>query len=106
VVTTPKTIPPAPKTEAGRYFHRLSASIEVSRRGKNAKTDRLDVEKLLTMLLRYHAGESRVWSVVHVPSLAAEDQRHLHRQLLALKGERTRYVNRQDLDIAQPTRAR
>lgn len=71
-----------------------SASIEVSRRGKHAKTDRLDVEKLVTMLLRYHAGESRVWSVVQVPSLAAEDQRHLHRQLLALKGERTRYVNR------------
>ena len=71
-----------------------SASIEVSRRGKHAKTDRLDVEKLLTMLLRYHGGETRVWSVVQVPSLAAEDQRHLHRQLLALKGERTRYVNR------------
>ena len=71
-----------------------SASIEVSRRGKHTKTDRLDVEKLLTMLLRYHAGESRVWSVVQVPSLAAEDQRHLHRQLLALKGERTRYGNR------------
>jgi transposase len=71
-----------------------SASIEVSRRGKHAKTDRLDVEKLLTMLLRYHGGESRVWSVVQVPSLAAEDQRHLHRQLLALKSERTRYVNR------------
>jgi len=29
-----------------------------------------------------------------VPSLEAEDQRQLHRQLLALKGERTRYVNR------------
>jgi transposase len=71
-----------------------SASIEVSRRGKNAKTDRLDVEKLLTMLVRYHAGETRVWSVVHVPSLAAEDHRQLHRQLLTLKGERTRYVNR------------
>jgi len=71
-----------------------SASIKVSRRGKHVKTDRLDVEKLLTMLLRYHAGESRVWSVVHVPSLAAEDHRHLHRPLLALKGERTRYVNR------------
>ena len=53
----------------------------------------LDVEKLLTMLVRY-TGVSRVWSVVHVPSLAAEDQRHLHRQLLALKAERTRYVNR------------
>ena len=71
-----------------------SASIEVSRRGKHAKTDRLDVEKLLNMLLRYHGGETRVWSVVQAPSLAAEDQRHLHRQLLALKGERTRYVNR------------
>jgi transposase len=71
-----------------------SASIEVSRRGKHTKTDRLDVEKLLTMLLRYHGGETRVWSVVQVPSLAAEDQRHLHRQLLALKGERTRYINR------------
>jgi len=71
-----------------------SASIEVSRRGKHTKTDRLDVEKLLTMLLRYHGGESRVWSVVQVPSLAAEDQRHLHRQLLALKAERTRYGNR------------
>jgi transposase len=71
-----------------------SASIEVSRRGKQVKTDRLDVEKLLTMLLRYHGGEARVWSVVHVPSLEAEDQRQLHRQLLALKGERTRYVNR------------
>ena len=35
-----------------------------------------------------------MWSVVQVRSLAAEDQRHLHRQLLALKGERTRYVNR------------
>jgi transposase len=71
-----------------------SASIEVSRRGKNAKTDRLDVEKLLTMLVRYHAGETRVWRVVHVPSLAAEDHRQLHRQLLTLKAERTRYVNR------------
>jgi transposase len=71
-----------------------SASIEVNRRGKQAKTDRLDVAKLLTMLLRYHGSETRVWSVVYVPSLAAEDHRHLHRQLLALKGERTRYVNR------------
>ncbi len=71
-----------------------SASIEVSRRSKHTKSDRLDGEKLLAMLLRYHNGDPRVWSVVQVPSLAAEDQRQLHRQLLALKGERTRYVNR------------
>jgi transposase len=30
-----------------------SASIEVNRRKRRAKTDRLDVEKLLTMLIRY-----------------------------------------------------
>jgi transposase len=70
-----------------------SASVEVSR-GKQIKTDRRDVEQQLTMLLHYHGGASWVWSVVHVPSLAVEYQRQLHRQLLALKGERIRCVNR------------
>lgn len=71
-----------------------SASIEVSRRFRRAKTDRLDVGKLLNMLIRYHQGEPRVWSVVHVPSLAVEDQRQLHRELLALKREQTHHINR------------
>jgi transposase len=62
-----------------------SASIEVSRRFRRAKTDRLDAGKLLNMLVRYHQGEQKVWSVVHVPSVEAEDQRQLHRELLALK---------------------
>ena len=43
-----------------------AASIEVNRRARRAKTDRLDGDKLLTMLLRHHAGE-RVWSVLHEP---------------------------------------
>jgi transposase len=46
------------------------------------------------MLARYHNGEKKVWSVVHVPSVEAEDQRHLHRQLLAFKADRTRHTNR------------
>jgi transposase len=71
-----------------------SASIEVNRRAKRAKTDRLDVRKLLTILIRYDSGEKRVWSVVHVPSVEAEDKRHLHRELGALKGDRTRHNNR------------
>ena len=71
-----------------------SASIEVNRRAKRTKTDRLDVAKLLTMLIRYHHGEERVWSVVHVPSVEAEDMRHLQRQLYSLKVARTRHVNR------------
>jgi transposase len=71
-----------------------SASIEVNRRAKRAKTDSLDVKKLLTMLLRYDSGEQQVWSVVHVPSVEAEDSRHLHRQLRAFKADRTRHSNR------------
>lgn len=71
-----------------------SASIEVNRRAKRAKTDRLDVTKLLTMLLRYHNGEEKVWSVVQVPSPEAEDARNLHRQLSKFKAERTRHINR------------
>jgi transposase len=71
-----------------------SASIEVNRRAKRTKTDRLDLAKLLTMLMRYDYGEKKVWSVVHVPSPEAEDKRHLHRQLTTLKGDRTRHINR------------
>jgi transposase len=71
-----------------------SASIEVNRRARRTKTDRLDVGKLLTMLLRYHHGERKVWSVVHVPNPEVEDQRQLHRELLSLKTERTHHINR------------
>src|SRR5438046_10450969 len=41
-----------------------SASIEVNRRRRRAESDRLDVQKLLTMLIRYEYGEHKVWSVV------------------------------------------
>lgn len=70
------------------------SSIEVPRRKRRAKTDRLDVHKLLKLLIRYHLGEAKVWSVVRVPSVEDEDNRHLHRELIALKRERTRHVNR------------
>lgn len=70
------------------------ASIEVSRRARRRKTDKLDVNKLLAMLIRYHSGERKVWRVVHVPSRQAEDARQLHRELLSLKTERTRHINR------------
>ncbi len=71
-----------------------SSSIEVDRRARRAKSDRLDVRKLLTMLLRYEAGDRRVWHVVHVPTPAEEDRRQLHRELLATKRDRTRVTNR------------
>ena len=71
-----------------------SASIEVNRRFRRAKTDRLDVGKLLNLLVRYQPGEPKVWSGVHVPSMIEEDQRQLHRELLALKREQTHPLNR------------
>lgn len=71
-----------------------SASIEVNRRQRRAKSDGLDARKLLTMLLRYDAGEKKVWSVVRVPTVEEEDRRQLHRELRTLKQERTRVVNR------------
>jgi transposase len=71
-----------------------SSSIQVDRRGRHAKTDRLDVEKLLTMLIRWHQGESNVWRVVNVPSVEEEDARQLHRELETLKGEQTTHGNR------------
>lgn len=70
-----------------------SASIEV-KRGKRAKTDRLDLGKLSTMLVRYGLGEDDVWSVVRVPSLEAEDFRQLHRERATLKTLRTAESNR------------
>lgn len=71
-----------------------SASIEVNRRQRRAKSDGLDAGKLLNLLLRYHGGERKVWSVVRVPSVVDEDARHLHRELEELKDERTDHVNR------------
>jgi transposase len=71
-----------------------SASIEVNRRAKRAKTDHLDVSKLVAMLMRYYGGEKKVWSVVHIPSVVAEDERHLHRMLMTLNAQRTRQINR------------
>ena len=71
-----------------------SSSIEVNRRYRRAKTDSLDVGKLLSMLMRYHLGEHKVWQVVNVPGVEEEDNRQLHRELKTLKKERTRHVNR------------
>jgi transposase len=71
-----------------------SSSIEVNRRFRRAKTDRMDVGKLLEQLMRYERGEKKVWRVVRVPGVEAENRRHLHRELEDLKAERTQHINR------------
>jgi len=71
-----------------------SSSIEVNRRARRAKTDRLDARKLLGMLVRYWGGEKDVWSVVKVPTSEQEDGRHLQREIRTLTKEQTRLTNR------------
>jgi transposase len=71
-----------------------AASIAGHRRDRRAKTDRRDVHTLLTMLLRHTAGEKQGWRVVRVPSVAEEDRRQLHRELLTTQRDRTRVLNR------------
>jgi len=71
-----------------------SASIEVNRRKRRAKSDRLDATKLVSMLIRSMSGEKQVWSEVRVPAVAAEDRRHHHRELRTLKQDKTRITNR------------
>src|SRR5262245_24535350 len=105
----PETAPVVSCYEAGRegfWLHRFlqahwitnqvvdSSSIEVNRRKRRAKSDGLDVRKLLSMLMRYEQGEREVWRVVHVPSVEAEDGRHLHRDLETLKQERASTTTR------------
>jgi transposase len=71
-----------------------SSSIETNRRARRVKTDRVDAQKLLSQLIRFHNGEEKVWSVVRVPTPEQEDGRQLSRELDGLKTERTRHRNR------------
>lgn len=71
-----------------------SSSIEVNRRARRAKTDRLDAQKLLVLLVRHVSGEKGMWKIVRVPSKKAEDARRLHRERNSLKKEQTRLTNR------------
>ena len=70
------------------------ASLQVDRRARSVKTDRIDTERLLRSLMAYLRGEPKVWSVVRVPSLAEEDARRLHRERDRLISERVQHVNR------------
>ena len=65
-----------------------SASIEVSRRKKKVKTDRVDVIALLRLLMRYMNGEKEALHAIRIPTVEAEDQRRLNRERDRLIKER------------------
>jgi len=70
-----------------------SSSIEVNRRQRRTKTDRIDALKLVTMLVRACTGEEGVWQEVRVPTEAEEAARQVSRERTALTTERTRRQN-------------
>jgi len=70
-----------------------SSSIEVNRRARRAKTDRLDLGGLLSLLARHQQGDRR-WRVVRVPDVAEEDARQLHRTRETVQQDRNRLINR------------
>ena len=68
-----------------------SSSIEVNRRARRPKTDRLDAEKLVLMLWRDLYGPRtgrRPWSVVRAPAVEQEDTRQDDRERRRLKRDR------------------
>lgn len=71
-----------------------AASIEVNRRYRRAKTDRVDGIKLLNMLMRHISGEEKVWSVVRVPSVEQEDDRRVNRERDRMVKERGAHISR------------
>lgn len=70
------------------------SSIEVNRRARRVKTDRIDLEKLMRTFLAYLRGEPRVCSIVHVPTVEDEDRKRRTRERERLTKERTAHINR------------
>ena len=70
------------------------ASLQVNRRPRRVKTDRIDALTLLRALIALDRGEHHVCAVVRIPSLQEEDARRSHRERLRLVRERTAHINR------------
>ena len=70
------------------------ASLQVNRRARRVKTDRIDVEGLLHTLIAWRRGERHVCSMVVIPSVEEEDVRRSHRERNRLVRERTAHINR------------
>ncbi len=70
------------------------ASLQVNRRARRVKTDRIDVENLLHTVIAWCRGERHVCSMVVIPSVEEEDLRRSHRERARLVRERTAHINR------------
>jgi transposase len=71
-----------------------AGSLLVSRKARRAKTDRLDAEKLVRVLMAFWRGEPKVCSVVQPPSIDEEDAKRQHREREFLMKERVQHIGR------------
>jgi transposase len=69
-------------------------SVQVNRRGRPVKVDRVDMKVLLRTLIAWCRGKRHVWSLVRIPSIDEEDLRRSHRERSRLVCERTAHINR------------
>ena len=82
-------------TDQGVINHEIDpSSIEVNRRARRAKTDRIDLERMMRALLALLRGEPEACRVVHVPSVEDEDRKRRSRGRERLLKERTAHTNR------------
>jgi transposase len=71
-----------------------ASSIEVSRRRRRAKTDKIDLAQLMRIFLRYLRGELYACSMVRPPTPEEEDRKRRTRERERLVTERTAHTNR------------
>jgi transposase len=69
-------------------------SLQVNRKARRAKTDRLDAAMLLRALMAWWRGDRAACHMVQVPSVEREDARRTHRERQRLIAERVQHVNR------------
>lgn len=70
------------------------ASIEVNRKKRRAKTDRIDAQKIVNALIRWKSGDQLACRMIRIPDPQDEDARNLNRELRTIKTEKTSHTNR------------
>ena len=70
------------------------ASLELPRRSRARKTDRIDVKRMVRALKAWNQGDRDALSAIRVPTVAEEDRRKLLRERDAVVKQRTGCSNR------------
>ena len=69
-------------------------SLPTDQKKKSAKTDKIDVRKILRALKLWHAGDPEACRMVQVPTPDQEDARRPGREAQRIKKEQTGHINR------------